>query len=67
MERAYIVGVLFQQLLAATSGGIAGDLASDLRNPCGSYSKARVSLLAETERRRDAAAQESLTAHDEDV
>lgn len=36
MERAYIVGVLFQQLLAATSGGIAGDLASDLRNPCSS-------------------------------
>lgn len=45
MKRAYIVGVLFQQLLAATSGGIAGDLASDLRNPCDSYSEARVSSL----------------------
>lgn len=44
-KRAYIVGVLLQQLLAATSGGIAGDLASDLGNPCGSYSEARVSLL----------------------
>jgi hypothetical protein len=36
MRRAYIVGVLLQQLLAATGGGIAGDLASDLRKSCGS-------------------------------
>lgn len=38
--RAYIVGVLLQQLLAATSSGVARDLASDLRNPCDSYNEA---------------------------
>lgn len=34
--RAYIVGVLLKQLLAATSRGVARDLASDLRNSCDS-------------------------------
>lgn len=45
MKRAYIVGVLLQQLLAATSSGIARDLASDLRDSCDGYSAVRVSFL----------------------